>query len=107
MPAAKGNKYRQQGFGFERRLVVRLKKEGAKHAIRHYGSYGVMDVEWTDQLGFKNEAQCKYSRIKLPTVSKIERERIKLYAEKKKKQGIKCWIICKHARGAEVWEAVN
>lgn len=107
MPAAKGNKYRQQGFGFERRFVTRMKKEGAKRAIRHYGSYGVMDIEWTDALGFKNEAQCKYSRIKLPTVSKAEMDRIKPYAEKKKNQGVKCWIICKVAHGAEVWEAMN
>lgn len=107
MVAAKGNKYRQQGFGFERRFIKKMKKEGAKRAIRHYGSYGVMDVEWTDALGFKNEAQLKYSTKKLPKVSLKERARIKPYAEKKKKQGIKCWIICKHARGAEVWEAVN
>ena len=107
MGAAKGNKYRQQGFGFERRFVARMKKCGAKRAIRHYGSFGIMDVEWTDALGFKNEAQCKYSRIKLPTVSKAERERIKPYAEKKKKKGIKCWIICKKSRGAEVWESVG
>lgn len=96
-----------KGFGYEHRFIARRLEQGAQWAIRHYGSRGVMDVEWIDQLGFKNEAQLKFSSVKLPTVKKKEMERIKPYAEKRKKLGIKCWIVCKKSNGAEVWEAVN
>jgi len=100
-------KNKHNGMGFEHRFVAKRKKEGAKIAIRHYGSRGVTDVEWTDQLGFKNEAQIKYSTIKLPVVSKKEMEKIKPYAAAKKLEGIKVWVVRKQARGAEVWEAMN
>lgn len=96
-----------KGFGFEHRFVKRLLKNGAKKAFRHYGSRGIMDVEWVDQLGFKNEAQLKFSSVKVPKVSKKEIERIKPYAEKKKLEGIRIWIIRKMAHGDEVWELQN
>ncbi len=95
------------GFSYELRFVNKRKKEGAKKAFRHYGSKGIMDVEWTDQFGFRNEAQLKFSSIKLPKVSAKERARIIPYALLKKKKHIKIWIICKVSRGAETWELMN
>lgn len=100
-------KNKANGMGFEHSFIKKRKEQGATRAIRHYGSRGVTDVEWTDAMGFKNEAQLKYSTIKLPQVSMKERERIKPYAEAKKKEGIKVWIVRKVAHGAEVWEAMN
>jgi len=107
MPAVKGNKNRRIGFAYEHRFTAKLLKQGARKVHRHYGSLGIMDIDWTDQLGFKNEAQLKYSRIKLPKVSLKEMERIRPYAEKKKAEGIKVWIVCKTSHGAEVWKAVG
>ncbi len=104
-PQAVKNKH--NGMGWEHRFVKRMLKEGAKRAIRHYGSRGVTDVEWTDQLGFKHEAQLKYSTIKLPGISKKERDRIADFATGKKAEGIKIWIIRKQARGPEIWEGMN
>lgn len=104
---SKIKKNHSKGFSFEHRFVEKRLKEGAKRAIRHYGSRGIMDVEWTDALGFKNEAQLKFSSVKLPTVSKKEMERIKPYAMEKKKEGIKVWVVRKMSRGGEVWEAMN
>ena len=98
---------KRNGFQYERTFLNQRKKEGATLAIRHYGSKGVTDVEWTDQLGFKNEAQLKYSTIKMPKVSSKEMAKIIVYAQEKKKEGIKVWTVCKQARGAEVWEAMN
>ena len=100
-------KNKRNGMGWEHTFVAKRKKEGATRAIRHYGSRGVTDVEWTDQLGFKNEAQLKYSTVKMPQVSKKERARIAPYAAEKKLEGIKVWIVRKLARGPEVWEAMN
>lgn len=104
-PQAVKNKH--NGMGFEHRFVAKRLKEGAKRAIRHYGSRGVTDVEWTDQLGFMNEAQLKYSTVKMPTISKKERARIIPFAAAKKLEGIKVWIVLKQAHGAEKWEAMN
>ncbi len=98
---------KRNGFQYERTFLNKRKKEGAKRTVRHYGSRGVTDVEWTDSLGFKNEAQIKYSTIIMPKVSKKERSRIEPFAVEKKKEGIKIWIVCKQAHGAEVWEAVG
>jgi len=100
-------KNKNNGMGYEHRFVAKRLKEGAKRAIRHYGSRGTMDVEWTDQLGFENEAQLKYSTVTMPKVSKKERAKIVPYAAEKKLAGIKCWIVCKQARGAEIWELMN
>lgn len=105
--AKKGNKNRRTGFGFEYRFLEKRKKEGARRAYRHYGSLGVTDVEWTDSLGFKNEAQLKFSTVKLPKVSEADKRKIAIYAEAKKEKGVKVWIVCKMSRGAEVWEAMN
>jgi hypothetical protein len=93
------------GFSYEHRFVERMLKQGAKKAYRHYGSRGIMDVEWTDQFGFKNEAQLKFSSKKQPKVSQKELARIKEYASKK--VGVKIWTICKMSRGDEIWEAMN
>lgn len=101
----KVRKNHSMGFNFEHRFVEKLKKKGAKIAFRHYGSRGIMDVEWTDQLGFKNEAQLKFSSKKLPKVSGKELVRIKEYAAKR--VGVKVWIVCKMKHGAEVWKAQN
>lgn len=98
---------KNNGMGFEHRFVKKRLADGAKRAIRHYGSRGVTDVEWTDQLGFKNEAQLKYSTVKMPVISKKEMERIRPYATAKKLEGIKVWIVRKQAHGPEVWEACN
>lgn len=106
-PRSQATKNRHNGMQWEHRFVKKRLSEGAKRAIRHYGSRGVTDVEWTDQLGFKNEAQLKYSIVRLPTVSKKEMERIRPYAEAKKLEGIKVWIVRKQARGPEIWEAAN
>jgi len=94
------------GFSYEHRFVERMLKQGAKRAIRHYGSRGIMDVEWTDQFGFKNEAQLKFSSKVQPKVSNKELVRIKEYAEKVKGKR-KVWIICKMTRKEEVWVAMN
>lgn len=104
---SKVRKNHAKGFGFEHRFVKRMLKQGARRAVRHYGSRGTMDVEWTDQLGFRHEAQLKFSSKKLPKVSKKEMDKIRPYAERKKEQGIKVWVICKVSRGAEVWEAIG
>lgn len=101
----KVRKNHSMGFSYEHRFVAKLLKQGAQKAIRHYGSRGIMDVEWTDSVGFKNEAQLKFSSKQLPKVSKKERIRIEEYAAKK--EGVKVWIVCKMSRGAEVWEAMN
>lgn len=93
------------GFSYEHRFVAKMIKDGAKSAIRHYGSRGIMDVEWTDSEGFRHEAQLKFSSKKQPKVSKKERLRIEEYAAKK--QGVKVWIVCKMVYKAEIWEAVN
>ena len=101
----KVRKNHSMGFSYEHRFVAKRLKEGAKTAVRHYGSRGIMDVEWTDQLGFKNEAQLKFSSKKQPKVGGKERERIKQYAVKK--VGVKVWIICKKSHGDEIWEQIN
>lgn len=100
-----GNHNRRKGFGYEHRFVSKRKAEGAKRVKRHYGSLGATDVEWIDALGFKNEAQLKFSTVKLPKVSEKDRRRLRAYANRKKKT--KIWIVCKVSRGAEIWEALN
>lgn len=95
------------GFSYEQRFATKLLKQGAQKVTRHYGSLGISDIEWVDSLGFKNEAQLKFSSIRLPKVSAKEMERIKPYAKKIKKKGIKCWIVCKMSHGAEIWTAMN
>lgn len=102
----KVRKNHSMGFSYEGRFVKRMLKQGAKKAFRHYGSRGIMDVEWTDQFGFENEAQLKFSSKVQPKVSKKELARIKEYAEKVKGTK-KIWTICKKSRGDEVWEAIN
>ena len=94
-----------KGFGYEHRFVKKLLKEGARRAIRHYGSRGVTDIEWTNQRGFKHEAQLKFSSIKLPKISGKERVRIQEYAKTKK--GVTIWIVCKLSRGPETWEVIH
>lgn len=101
----KVRKNHSMGFSYEHRFVAKLLKKGARRAVRHYGSRGVTDVEWVDQLGFKHEAQLKFSSKKIPKVSGKELVRIKEYATKK--VGVKIWIVCKKSHGAELWEAVN
>ena len=101
----KVRKNHAMGFSFEHRFVVRMKKEGATRAVRHYGSRGIMDVEWTDAMGFKNEAQLKFSSKRQPKVTGKERARIIQYAKKKKH--VKVWIICKQSHKPEKWEAMN
>ena len=101
----KVRKNHTMGFNFEHRFVAKLKKQHAKSVLRHYGSRGIMDIEWTDQLGFKNEAQLKFSSKRLPKVGGKELVRIKEYAANK--VGVKVWIVCKKSHGAEVWIAMN
>lgn len=100
-------KNHSNGFSFEHRFVEKRLKQGAKRAIRHHGSKGVTDVEWTDAMGFKNEAQLKFSTVKLPKISAKEMQKIILYAFEKKKEGIKVWTVCKMSRGAEIWECIE
>jgi len=100
-----GNHRRRMGFAYEGRFVTQRLKEGAKRAIRHYGSLGIMDVEWTDAMGFKNEAQLKFSSKVQPKVTGAERARIVKYAKKKKR--VKIWIICKRSNKPELWEVMN
>jgi len=96
-----------RGFAYEHRFVEKRLKEGALKAIRHYGSRGICDVEWTDKSGQSHEAQLKFSTVKLPKVSVKERDRIEGYAMEKIKDGIKVWIVCKISRGPERWECIN
>jgi len=103
----KVSKNKVSGFGYEHRFVARMLKQGAKSAIRHYGSRGITDVEWTDQMGFKNEAQLKFSTIALPKISTKEMNRIRIYAANKVEEGVKIWVILKVSRGKEVWVAMN
>lgn len=105
MLKARVRKNHSMGFSYEHRFVKKRLKEGAKKAIRHYGSRGVTDVEWTDQFGFKNEAQLKFSSKKIPKVSSKELVRIQEYASRMVE--VKVWIVCKMRNGKEVWESIN
>ena len=91
----KCNHNRRMGFAYEYRFAAKLLKQGARKVHRHYGSLGIMDIDWTDAMGFKNEAQLKFSGKVQPKVTGTERARIIQYAKKKKR--VKIWIICKRS----------
>ena len=79
-------------------------RQGAKKAIRHYGSIGITDVEWTDKEDQKHEAQLKFSSKK-PRITTSECERLFEYAQKKK--DVLVWLIMKTAYKAEIWKRLN
>lgn len=66
---------------YENRFVARMLKLGAKFAVRHYGSLGITDVEWTDKNNQKHEAQLKFSK-NIPRISKDEMQGLQEHAKK-------------------------
>lgn len=96
---------KKKGNGFEYRFLAKMEKQGCTETVRHWGSLGTMDVEWTDTEGVRNEAQLKFSTKKLPKVYGKARKEIVQYA--KDNPDKKIWIITKLTRKPEVWERIE
>lgn len=97
---------KKKGNNYENRFITRMKKLGAKSAIRHYGSIGITDVEWTDQNGKKHEAQLKFSSRGTPRISKKEMNSLYDYAQKLKGK-VKVWLVKKQSYKKEEWFLLN
>lgn len=95
---------KKKGSAYEHRFVKRMLEQGATRAIRHYGSLGITDVEWTDSDGNKHEAQLKYS-AKVPRISHKERCDLEEYARARK--DVSVWLIMKSYRKPESWELIE
>lgn len=96
---------KQKGNDYERRFLKERLKKGATRAVRHYGSLGITDVEWTDKNGYQHEAQLKFSSKHMPYIRFKEECKLKQYALEKK--GVKVWLVMKQSRKKEVWRALN
>ena len=99
------SKNKAKGNNYEYRFIAKRIKEGATWTERHFGSFGITDVEWRDKDGQLHEAQLKFSSKQQPMVYGQDKQKIIDYA--KKKPGVKVWLVCKMTRKQEVWEAMN
>ena len=93
------------GNNFENRFLKKRRKEGATKVLRHYGSLGITDIDWTDKDGQKHEAQLKFSSIRQPNISAKDMVRLKEYSNFR--PNIKIWTVCKQSRRPEVWELIE
>ena len=95
---------KRKGNNYENRFIKKMLDLGAERAIRHYGSIGVTDVEWTDKHGQKHEAQLKFSSAK-PRITTAEVGRLYEYAKSKKDTLV--WLVMKTAYKPEIWKKMN
>jgi len=95
---------KKRGNNYEYRFMKKRIKEGATDVIRHYGSLGATDVEWTDKNGQRHEAQLKFSSKVRPGINLRDWFRLKEYAESKPK--IKIWLVTKQSLHKEEWKQV-